>query len=248
MSLNTWAITRMAALCTGASLLATAPLHATEPLHDGEKTDILYMRNGDRLTCEIKSLNGGALQVSLNYVDGTISIDWAAIERLDSKRLFIVKLEDGSVYSGKLSIADAEPGKPTKLQISSGPGSFVLIEKEQIVQMGETSESFWRRFAVDIASGIIFSKANAQTQYNISASVTYPQPTWSAGILANSTLSTSSGVAASTRNQLDLGFSHLLRHRNWFYTGQAGLLQSTEQGVDLRSSIGGGVGRYFKNN
>ena len=57
MSLNTWAITRIAALCAGASLFVTAPLHA------GEKTDILYMRNGDRLTCEIKTLEGGSLLI-----------------------------------------------------------------------------------------------------------------------------------------------------------------------------------------
>jgi hypothetical protein len=241
MSLNRWAITRIAALCAGASLLVTAPLHA------GEKTDILYMRNGDRLTCEIKTLEGGSLQVSLDYVDGTISIDWLEIERLDSKRLFIVKLEDGSVYTGTLSIAEAAPGVPAKLQISSGPGSFVLIDKEQIVQMGETSEDFWKRFAVDIAAGIIFAKANSQTQYNLSASVSYPRPRWSASLLANSSLSTTSGSPAATRNQLDLSAYHLLKPRNWFYAGQGALLQSTEQGVDLRSSIGGGIGRYFKN-
>jgi Protein of unknown function, DUF481 len=241
MSLNTWAITRVAAACVGAALLSATPLHA------GEKTDILYMRNGDRLTCEIKTLEGGSLQVSLDYVDGTISIDWLEIERLDSKRLFIVKLEDGSVYTGTLSIAEAKPGAPAKLQISSGPGSFVLIDKEAIVQMGETSNDFWQRFAVDIAAGIIFAKANSQTQYNLSASVTYPRPRWSAALLANSSLSTTEGTAASTRNQLDLSAYHLLPPRNWFYGVQGALLQSTEQGVDLRSSIGGGVGRYFKN-
>lgn len=241
MSLNARAITRIAVLCAGASLLFAAPLYADE------KTDVLYMRNGDRLTCEIKTLEGGSLQVSLDYVDGTISIDWLQIERLDSNRLFIVKLEDGSVYTGTLAISESQPGVPAKLKVSSGPGSFVLIDKEQIVQMGKTSEDFWRRFAVDISAGIIFAKANSQTQYNLSASVSYPRPRWSSSLLANSSLSTTEGSPASTRNQLDLSAYHLLRPRNWFYSGQAALLQSTEQGVDLRSSIGGGIGRYFKN-
>ena len=110
------------------------------------------------MTCEIKSLDAGSLQVSLDYVDGTISVQWSRVQRLDSKRLFIVTLEDGSVYSGTLSIAEAAPDEPTKLQISSGPGSFVLIDKKRIVNMGETSEDFWQRFAVDLQSGIIYSQ------------------------------------------------------------------------------------------
>ena len=114
MNMKTWASIRVGAIGLAATLLAVAPLHA------GEKTDVLYMKNGDRLTCEIKSLDAGALHVSLDYVDGTISVQWSKVERLDSKRLFIVKLEDGSVYTGTLSIAETAPDEPPKLQISSG--------------------------------------------------------------------------------------------------------------------------------
>jgi hypothetical protein len=167
MSLNTWPIMRVGAIGLVATLLAPASLHA------GEKTDVLYMKNGDRMTCEIKSLDAGSLQVSLDYVDGTISVQWSRVQRLDSQRLFIVTLEDGSVYSGTLSIAETLPDEPTKLQISSGPGSFVLIDKTRIVNMGETSEDFWQRFAVNLQSGIIYSKGNSSTQYNISSPSAY---------------------------------------------------------------------------
>ena len=108
MSLKTWAFMRVGAIGLGTTLLAAVPLHA------GDKTDVLYMKNGDRLTCEIKDLDAGALHVSLDYVDGTISVQWSKVQRLDSKRLFIVKLEDGSVYSGTLSIAETLPDEPTK--------------------------------------------------------------------------------------------------------------------------------------
>ena len=87
-------------------LLLAAPLRADDGAGSGEKNDVLYMKNGDRMTCEIKSLDAGSLQVSLDYVDGTISVQWSRVQRLDSKRLFIVTLEDGSVYTGTLSIAE----------------------------------------------------------------------------------------------------------------------------------------------
>ena len=204
------------------------------------------MKNGDRLTCEIKSLDAGALHVSLDYVDGTISVQWSRVERLDSKRLFIVKLEDGSVYTGTLSIAETAPDEPPRLQISAGPGDFVLIDKKRIVVMGETSDNVWQRFAVDISSGIIYSKGNQSTQYNIASTISYPRPRWGLSLALNSSLSKSEGVTASTRNQLTLGFEHLLRWNNYFYAGDVGLLQSTEQGIDLRTNVTGGIGRYFK--
>ena len=53
-----------------------------------DKTDVLVMKNGDRITCEVKRLDAGAPYVSVDYVDGTISID---------TQLFVVKTEDGPV-------------------------------------------------------------------------------------------------------------------------------------------------------
>jgi hypothetical protein len=241
MSLKTWTFMRVGAISLGTMLVVVAPLRA------GDKTDVLYMKNGDRMTCEIQDLDAGALQVSLDYVKGNISVQWSEVQRLDSKRLFVVKLEDGSVYTGTLSVAEAPPGEATKLQISSGPGSFVLIDKGRIVQMGETSADIWHRFAVDISSGIIFSKGNSSTQYNFTSSVTYPRARWALNLDFNSALSSSSGVSASTRNQIDIGYYHLTPWNNYFYAGQAGVLQSTEQGIALQSSLGGGLGRYLKN-
>jgi hypothetical protein len=241
MSLKPWRLSRVGAIGLAATLLAPATLHA------GDKTDVLYMKNGDRMTCEIKSLNAGSLQVSLDYVEGTISVQWSKVQRLDSRKLFIVTLEDGSVYSGTLSIAEkVAKDEPTQLQLSSGPGSFVLIDKTHIVNMGETSENFWQRFAVDLQSGIIYSKGNQSAQYNISSSVTYARPRWAIGVDVNSALSSNAGAEASTRNQLNFDAYHLLPWKNYFYAGQVGLLQSTEQGIDLRTNVGGGIGRYLK--
>ena len=60
-----------------------------------ESTDVVVMNNGDRLTGEIKGLDSGALYLSLNYVDGTISVAWSKVARIESKQLFIVTASDG---------------------------------------------------------------------------------------------------------------------------------------------------------
>jgi hypothetical protein len=67
------------------------------PLGARDKTDVLIMNNGDHLTCEIKSLDSGVLYVSLDYILGTSSLQWSKVARIESKQLFIVKTQDGSV-------------------------------------------------------------------------------------------------------------------------------------------------------
>src|SRR5215471_12573041 len=63
----------------------------------GDKTDVVVMKNGDRFTCEIKGLSSGALNISLAYALGTISVEWSQVVHLESRRAFILKSENGSL-------------------------------------------------------------------------------------------------------------------------------------------------------
>ena len=78
-------------------------MFSSTPLFARDKTDVLVMKNGDRMTCQVKGLEAGVLYVSFDYIDGTASVEWSKVARLESKEFFIVKTEDGSVYTGKLN-------------------------------------------------------------------------------------------------------------------------------------------------
>ena len=39
----------------------------------------------------------------------------------------------------------------------------------------------------------------------------------------------------------------LLPWKNWFYSGTGDFLQSSVQGIDLQTTLGGGVGRFLRN-
>src|SRR3974390_3154681 len=82
-----------------------------------EKSDVLVMRNGDRLTCEIKNLTADVLYVSLDYALGTVSIDWFKIDHVESKQLFVVKTAEGSVYSGTLTMPKTAGERPVSIKI-----------------------------------------------------------------------------------------------------------------------------------
>jgi hypothetical protein len=230
-----------------AVVVLTSFLLLAAPLSAREKTDVLVMKNGDRLTCEVKGLEAGVLYVKLDYVEGTISVQWSKVARLESSRLFIVKTENGSVYTGRPSTTAAPGDQPAKIQVAETPDKKVVIDRSQIVAMGRTSEKFWQRFNGDISTGIIYSKGNQAAQYNLSSLVEYPRERWAAQASFDSSLSSSTGATASTRHQLNFGALRLLRWNNYFYSGVASFLQSSEQGIGLQTNFGGGIGRYLKN-
>jgi hypothetical protein len=230
------------------SCLCLAIFFAAPLLRAREKTDVILMKNGDRITCEIKGLDSDTLFISVDYILNTLSVNWANVDHVESKQLFIVKTQDGSVYSGTLSTANIEGGRPIRIEVLNPSESKVEIEKTQIVKMDETSSSFWQRFNGSIGTGISYNKGNQSTQYNLNSDVTYPRERWSVGAAYTSSLSASTGASTSLRNELSLNGQRLLRWNNWYYTGIADFLQSSEQGIQLQTGLGGGVGRFLANN
>jgi Protein of unknown function, DUF481 len=229
------------------TIVLTCLLLSAAPLLARSKTDQLVMRNGDRITCEIKGLDAGVLYVSVDYMDGTSSVDWSKVARVESNQLFVVKTEDGLVYTGRLSTAEEAVGRPVKIQVVEGSEQLAEIDRSQVVGMVATSDKFWERFNGSVSFGVIYAKGNQTAQYSLGSETTYVRERWSARGAFDSNLSTSSGANASTRNALSISALRLLPSKNWFYSGIGDFLQSSEQGIDLQRTIGGGIGRYIVN-
>jgi hypothetical protein len=229
-----------------AIILASALLFSL-PLFAKGKDDVLVMKNGDRFTCEIKGLSAGVLSVSLDYVDGTISVQWSRVAHLESHRLFLVKTESGVVYTGKISTTGESNDPPIRIELAETTGKEVEIPQQKIINLNQTSEGFWHRFDGAINTGSLYSQGNQSFQYNVSSQVAYKRERWSSQANFNSSIASNSGSATSTRNQIDLTSMRLLRWNNWFYAGNASFLQSSVQEISLQTTLNGGVGRYLKN-
>lgn len=226
----------------GASLLI-APLLVAR-----EKTDVIVMQNGDRLTGEVKSLNGGVLYVSLSYVDGTIAVEWSKVARLESRQLFILQTLDGSMYTGTLATTESAQGRTLRLQVAEGPTTNVAIDTSKVVRLEETSQSFLQRLSGSVTVGLVYSKGNNATQYNVASEVENRRERWGAQASFSSSLSATSGANTSTRNLFELkGYRLLPRRQNYFYEGFSNFLQSSVQGIRIQTTLGGGIGRYLKN-
>ena len=227
-------------------LVLSFALLFTVPLRARDVADVMVMTNGDRMTCKIKGLEAGVLYVDFDYIDGTASVDWSKVARLESNQLFVVKTESGAVYTGTLRTPETVADRPVRIQVLELEKEDV-IDRSQIVQMIATSDRFWERFNGEVSLGVIYSKGNQSTQYSLGSQTAYVRERWTALAGFNSNLSSSTGANASTHNALNLGARRLLPWNNWFYAGIGAFLQSSEQGIALQSTVGGGVGRYLKN-
>jgi len=217
------------------------------PIAAREKTDVLVLRNGDRLTCEIKSLSADVLYVSLDYALGTVSIDWFKVDHLESSQLFIVKTQSGEVYTGTLSMPKNEGERPVSIEVTDPEGNKAELARTQVTKMDQGFQKFWDRFDGSVGIGAIYNKGNESTQYSLSTDVDYPRERWAAAASYDSTLSASQGTSPSSRNQIDASAYRLMRWNNWYYKGTANFLQSSEQGIDLQSTFAAGIGRYLRN-
>ena len=220
------------------------------PLHARPKTDVIVMKNGDKITCEVKGLSSNTLFISVDYILNTLSVDWTKVDHIDSKQLFLVKTEDGAVYTGTLFIPETPAGRPTEIEIANPettPETKVTLERSQVARADQTSASFWQRWNGQLGSGFTYSKGNQSSQYNLNSGIAYVAPRWSASAAYNSNLTSSTGSTASTRNQLSLQGQKLMRWNNWYYIGILDFLQSSVQGIQGQETFGGGIGRNIKN-
>jgi hypothetical protein len=183
-----------------AFILGSSLLFLAMPVFAREYTDVIILKNGDRLTGNIKGISADVLYVDLDYVDGTISIQWSKVAHFESKQQFIVKTENGLVYTGTLKALETPSGQPTRIQVTGKLGNGAVLDSSRIVSLDETSEKFWQRLNGAVSFGTTYSKGNQSNQYNLSSEAQYLRERWRAQTNFSSNLSSSSGASASARN------------------------------------------------
>lgn len=224
-----------------------AIIWAVTPLHARQKSDVIVMKNGDKITCEVKGLASETLYISVDYILSTLSVDWTKVDHIESRQLFVIKTQDGTVYTGTISTLKAAGGQPVEIEIFETPEEKITLERKRIVRMDETAASSWQRWNGQLGAGYSYTKGNESSQYNLNSSIGYVAPRWSAGASYNSNLTSNSHASVSTRNEVSLQGQRLMRWNNWYYTGLLDLLQSSVQGIQLQNSLGGGIGRNIVN-
>lgn len=203
-----------------------------------DKTDIVYMTNGDRLTCEIKQLEHGKLVVSTDSM-GQVLIEWNDILRIESEFAFQFERTDGTRITGTIATAP----EPKQITLSSADESVTFLQ-ENIVRISQIEEGFWDRLKGSFNFGYSFTKASNVAQGNLGIRAKHRTEIRSF-TLDGSTITTSDqDNEATQRSNLSFSMTRFRKNR-WFSSYQIGVESNDELGLNLRTSLGAGLGRYL---
>jgi hypothetical protein len=206
--------------------------------------DVIVMKNGDRMTGEIKRLEDGQLTFSAPYMAAEVSVDWNQVVRIESKDQFNVYLTDGGTHTGligeKSGTTDADP----TFFVQEGDAS-VQLDRADVIVIRPIEDSVWRQLTGAVDYGYSFTGGNnATTQSSLSASMAYRVQKWSMQVDGSSVVNSQSQGATTGRNTFSFGYGRKLSDM-WYAGVLSELLNSQQQDLTLRATGGGGLGRVL---
>ena len=226
-----------ATLCRAIAITAMLAVTAV-PILAREKIDVITLRNGDKLTGEIKGLDRGKLQVSTDYMS-TVYIEWHKIEKITSAQPFELELSSGAKFVGSLT----ELSQKEKIQIA-GAETVVALDKPSVIGITQLQETFWGRTDASVDFGYSFTRANRAKDLNLGSEFTYRSTKFMGSFTYNSYIKGRQDLEDTARHDVGILFQRLYPNR-W----SAGLLsqftRNEELDLDLRSLLGGVVGRHL---
>jgi len=203
------------------------------------KTDVIELTNGDRLTGEFKGLNQGQLTLDTNTMS-TVYIKWDKIRALRTNQY--LQIED---TSGKRHFGTAPNAQLGYIAVLGDAGQEHDLPLKEIVQIypidrGELLE----RLSGNFSLGYNFTKSSDVGTLNFEGELQ------SRTDVREWTLDGSANVTAqagpdSRMYEFSGSYSHFLARRK-YYVGRLKFESNSELGLDLRTSVAGGLGYYLK--
>ena len=219
-----------------AALLAVCLLAAGRPAQAAD-TDLVVLKNGDRMHGEIKGMQYGRLQFSTTTMS-TVYVEWDKVAGLVSPSYFELELMDGSRYYGSLEPADAG------ILGLAFEGQITPLDVSRVVRIRLIKSSFWDRLDGSISLGASYTRSSEIGQGSLTVSVGTRRPSFEIKTDFSTTITVQPDQPNQSRTVGSVSYLKLLRDR-WFVPGTGRLERNTDLGLDLRSSVGSGIGRYF---
>jgi putative salt-induced outer membrane protein YdiY len=209
-----------------------------------KRKDVVVMNNGDRFTGKVKRLQNGLLYVETDYVSGNIGLDWNQVESVQSTATFQIVLNDGHRLRGTIEKISGEKGKNEDFLIREATEE-VQVPSASVANIEPNKATFWRQLQGSIDFGYSFTSGNGQSTLNADTNAAYKTKGWEAATSLDTTYGGQSGANTTNREELQAAISRFL-NRNSFVTGLSDFLHSSQQDLTLRTTLGGGYGRYLK--
>ena len=199
-----------------------------------QKTDTVYLYNGDRITGELKKFETGLLYLSTDAMQ-TVTIEYDRILTVWSEKNFEFRTAFGRRYFGTI-------------RKSETPGAVIIITNvdsirtplSDIVQITSIKNSFFQSIDGSIDLGLNYTKASDVLQYSIQASVIHRTTNYYNRFDLRSIISDEANNI-SRNNDAGISVTRLFTGQ-WYVSAQIKGQQNTELNLDFRvlSGVGGG--------
>jgi hypothetical protein len=202
-----------------------------------ERTDVVYLKNGDRVTGEIKSLYRGRLEFKTDHM-GTLLIDWEDIREIVSDIAQSVELTNGQRFYGPLN----KPENLETVAVKTEQGD-VTLNTHDITNLYPVDAGFWQRLDLSFKLGFNWDKSSDVGKYNLGADAIYRHPDFITRAGFSTELTTQSERDTTTRANLNA--SHMVFKPNKRFRVYFGSMDHNDNlGIDLRTLAGAGVGWF----
>jgi hypothetical protein len=229
--------TRLAAsLCV--VLLASVLACGTCSAYERDKSDVIILRRGDRISGDIVALEYGVLTVSTDDM-GTLSIEWRAVKSVTSKFAFGVEKSGGVRVYGPISTT------PDGTALVVGEGAQAQkIPIADVERISRYSYSVWNRITGNLSAGFSYTKSSQITVGNFNLNADYRSTAVDGTLTASSNVTKSPAEGTTHRDRIASIVYFLRQSRNlWALVGS--LERDQALGIDARLLGGGAFGRRF---
>jgi hypothetical protein len=211
------------------------------PAHAAPKTDIVIFQNGDRLTGEIKGLERGKLELKTDSA-GTVDIEWDKVASVETRQYLRVETANGRHYFGK--VPQVQQDGAIYLVVDGQPQGSSLPFGDVVRIMPIDRGGLIDRLDGYLTVGFNYTKANNETQFNLSGGVSSRDEKRKWSLDGATTINTQSDGYTSSMYDVTLANRRFLPER-WFLQYFGTVQGNQELGLDIREVLGGGFGRYL---
>lgn len=196
-----------------------------------DKTDIVYLKNGDRVTGEIKSLDRGQLELSTDHM-GTVLIAWEDIQEIISATGQTVELTSGQRHYGPLT----KPEDQNMVVVNTDQGP-VNVSVNDIMLMYPVEKGFWQRLNLNASLGFSWDKGSDVGKYDLGVNAELRDPEYIMRASFVTELTTQSERDSTSRTNFDI--QKLNFRRNKRYQAIIGSAENNDElGIDFRGLAG----------
>jgi putative salt-induced outer membrane protein YdiY len=202
-----------------------------------QKTDIVTLANGDKITCEVKLLDRGRLRVDTDDL-GTVYAEWATIASVTTAGTFQVETSSGLRLLGRLATS-----RPGSLDVVTAT-TTIPIDMVAVVSIAPIGSSFWSKLDGNLDLGMSYTQSSGVGQVNVASSVSFRRPNMHMTLSGSSYFTSQANADDTARHALQFSSSQAFRTQSlWMLLG--GFESNAELGFDLRSTVSAGFGHYL---